>query len=146
MNSRTTSTAARTPEFIRFLFVGMANTAVGYGTILLCQYGLGLGYVAANAMGYAVGGTVSYLLNRHYTFASRRAHREALPRFVATVGVCYAINLGMLELAVQRLQWPAPVAQGVAMIAYTLSFYFLSRLVVFRAASTPANGESSSRR
>ena len=125
----------RTPDwvrFLRFLVVGVVNTAVGYGTILALQYGAGIGHLPANAAGYLVGATVSYLLNKHYTFESQRAHREAAPKFVMAVGICYLINVLVLEIAVRVLHWPGALAQAVAMVSYTLSFYFISRALVFR--------------
>ncbi len=116
----------------RFLLVGCANTAIGYGAILFLQYFLSAGHMTANAIGYLIGGAVSYLLNKSFTFRSARAHSEALPRFVSVVASCYLINLLVLEVSVSQWQFPAAIAQGLAVLSYVLSFYVLSRQVVFR--------------
>lgn len=116
--------------FIRFLFVGLVNTAVGYGTTLFLHYALSFSPILANTGGYLVGGFLSYFLNRHFTFASKRRHREALPRFALTVVICFALNLFVLEQAL--IFTPLPIAQLFANIAYTVSFYLASRFLVFR--------------
>ncbi len=115
----------------RFLLVGCVNTAIGYGAILFFQYVLLSGHLEANAIGYLIGGSVSYLLNKSFTFRSTRAHGEALPRFVLVVASCYVINLLVLEVGVSQWQFPAALAQGLAMLSYILSFYILSRKIVF---------------
>lgn len=117
-------------SFIRFLLVGLTNTAVGYGTTLLLHYVFSLTPIQANTGGYVIGGVLSYILNRHFTFASKRRHREALPRFALTVAVCFALNLFVLEQALGFT--PLPIAQLFANIAYTVTFYLASRFLVFR--------------
>jgi putative flippase GtrA len=122
----------RDSTFGRFLAVGIANTAVGYGVILGLQYFAGFGPLAANAGGYLVGWALSYLLNRRFTFASNRPHQEGLPLFLATALVSYGLNVLVLELAIRFAGVPDAVAQALAMGAYTLCFYQLSRHVTFK--------------
>lgn len=117
--------------FFRYLLVGLANTAVGYGVILSLQMKLGLHPIAANASGYAVGLFMSYALNRRYTFRSRRSYRTSIPPFAAAVVVCYLINLAVLQFSITVLELPAAISQGLAICAYTLSFYLANRYLVF---------------
>lgn len=121
------------PTFLRFLFVGLVNTGVGYAVIVLLQYGVGVDRRLANAGGYLLGGAVSYALNRNYTFKSRRGHAHAVPRFVLASLLCFGLNLAVLEFGVVVLELPGALAQAVAMGSYTLAFYTLNRLHVFRA-------------
>jgi len=117
-------------SFIRFLLVGIANTAVGYGTIMFLHYAFGISPVVANTGGYLIGGLLSYMLNRRFTFASKRRHSEALPRFALTVGCCFVLNLIVLEQTLAFV--PLPVAQAFASVTYTVAFYLTSRFFVFR--------------
>jgi len=124
-------------EVVSFGLVGLVNTAVGYGTILALM-ALGLGPVLANAGGYALGICVSYLLNSRFTFARRNAPggTTRVLRFGIAVAIAWLINLAVLQLALRAM---APAyAQGIAMIAYTLSFFLLSRSFVFAARKSPA--------
>jgi len=123
---------------LRFALVGLANTVIGYGVILILHYGLGAGDIAANALGYAIGALVSYFLNKTFTFNSRRAHGQALPRFVLGVACAWLVNLAVLKMALTLWHWPAAAAQGAAVVAYTLSFYVISRYFVFPPQSTGA--------
>lgn len=119
-------------SFLRFAVVGLGNTLVGYAVILFLHYGLGAAPVASNIGGYAVGALLSYGLNRRFTFASQRAHLQALPRFCLVVAACFAINLLVLKICVALFSWPVALAQALAIGAYTLCFYIASRSLVFR--------------
>jgi putative flippase GtrA len=120
------------PPFVRFLLVGLANTAVGYGVILIFQYVFSAGYMVSNACGYAIGALVSYFFNKSFTFKNTRAHGDALPRFLLAVTSAYLINLAALKIAISLLQLPAAIAQGAAILAYTVCFYVISKHFVFR--------------
>lgn len=123
-----------TSSFSRFLLVGFVNTAVGFCTILVFQYIFSAGYFLSNALGYAIGALVSYFLNKTFTFRNTRIHSEVLPRFVLTVASSYLINLAVLKFAVSNSLWqlPAAMAQGAAVLAYTMSFYVISKHFAFK--------------
>lgn len=117
--------------FWRFVLVGFVNTAVGYGAILFFLYVIAAGYLASNALGYVVGGLVSYFLNKSFTFESARAHRAALPRFVLVVAGCYLVNLVVLKIGMSLWRLHPALAQALAVAAYTVIFYAASRRLVF---------------
>lgn len=116
---------------LRFLLVGLLNTWVGFSVILALQYLMHLGPMQANVGGYLAGGTVSYLLNRRFTFHSVRSHRTALPRFMLAAGLCFMLNLFMLLFCGKGLRWPWWLAQALAVLTYNGSFFVLSRYYVF---------------
>jgi putative flippase GtrA len=120
---------------IRYLIVGVVNTVIGYGLIVLLQYGAGLPPLAANAGGYLVGWAASYLLNRSYTFRSQRSHREGLPAYAAAAMACYALNAAVLHLALSWLKLPGALAQACGVAAYTVSFYLVNRYAIFKHRS-----------
>lgn len=118
---------------VRFVLVGVANTVVGYLTIMFLYYGLGAPLVPANVGGYLIGALLSYTLNKKFTFASARPHTEALPRFGLTVVVCFLLNLMVLNVGLTVFLLPVPLSQALAICAYTIAFYFASRFLVFRS-------------
>jgi hypothetical protein len=67
--------------FARLLSVGAVNTLVGLGVIYACKRLLVFGDILANASGYAVGVTIAFMLNRHWTFEHRGNLRVAVLRF-----------------------------------------------------------------
>lgn len=115
-------------EAVLFGLVGIANTAVGYGTILVLM-AANIGPVAANIGGYVLGLCCSYVLNSRVTFDKRRQGRGRVLRFLAVFAVCWLFNLGVLTLTLTHL--PVALAQLAAMVAYTTLFFFLSRAFVF---------------
>jgi putative flippase GtrA len=117
----------------RYALVGVANTVVGYGLILVLDLGLGLRPWMANAAGYGLGMLLSYVLNRRFAFRSRRAHRGALPAFILTAAACWGLNLAVLYGALSA-GLPATSAQALAVLSYTVSFYLFNRYAVFRRA------------
>lgn len=116
----------------RYILVGLANTAVGYGVILILQLQYGMHPVAANASGYLLGLLMSYAMNRRYTFRSQRDHATSLPAFAAAAAICYLLNVGVLQLSSTLFALPAPIAQALAIGTYTFTFYIANRYVVFR--------------
>lgn len=125
---------AASTQFTRYILIGLVNTAVGYGCILLLRYGLHWGDLAANAGGYGVGACISYALHRSFTFNSQRRHRQALPLFLLCMGLCYALNTAVLFMALNWLDWPSFACQALGMLVYNLAFFGLGRVVVFGRA------------
>ncbi len=123
---------------LRFALVGLANTAIGYGVILLLHYGLALQPLLANVGGYVIGGGVSYVLNRRFSFGSDRPHVQALPRFIGAVAISFGVNLLVLRIALTVPGLPVALAQAIAIASYVVVFYLISRYFVFgRRARVP---------
>lgn len=118
--------------FPRFLLVGVANTSVGYLAILIAHYGFGFSPITSNVLGYAIGTLISYSLNRSYTFSSTRPHAVVLPRFILSVLVSFGVNLAVLHVCLDNFIMPVAFMQAIAVVAYTITFYILSRYIVFR--------------
>src|SRR5436305_15227760 len=84
--------APMTGQLLRFIAVGCFNTLLGFSIIVLLSRGLGMSDVAANLCGFALGACSSYVLNKTFTFGSRRRHLQAAPAFLLLIGVCMAAN------------------------------------------------------
>lgn len=126
--------------FLRFLCVGLANTAVGYSVILLGLW-FGAGDYAANAAGYMVGLTLSYQLNRRWTFAATSsASKSQAVRFGIAVLTAYGVNVGVLYLARSFGYVDSMVGQAAAQVAYSVTFFVLARFLVFVTARAPDSG------
>ena len=120
-------------QFGRFLATGVLNTAVGLSIIGICWHVLGLSEVASNAIGYGVGLCVSFWLNRHWTFRSRRSMRSAVPRFFGVFVVAYLANLATLLVLLRVVDVRMEFATVLATVPYTIVFYLGSRWFVFPA-------------
>lgn len=119
-------------RLVPFLVTGFANSVVGYSTIFFCLF-IGIGGIAANTIGYAVALTCSFALNRNYVFGVKGAvsHTE-VARFLIVFLVAYGVNIGVLLLVQPVFGETSVIAQVLAIAAYTLVFYPLSGVFVFR--------------
>jgi putative flippase GtrA len=117
----------------RFLGVGAVNTLIGLGVIYACKRLLGFGDVLANMSGYAVGLTIGFMLNRHWTFGHTGNVRIAALRFFAVFGVAYSVNLLCVLLAIRAAGIDDYVSQAIGILPYTAIFYLGSRLYAFRS-------------
>jgi putative flippase GtrA len=125
-------------QFVAFAGVG-ALAAVGhYGTLVIAVEALAVRPVPASLLGFVVGGVISYLLNRRYTFRSRRAHAAAVPRFFTVATVGFVLN----GLAMAVLTGPLAVHYLAAQVVTTgvvLCWTFLAnRTWTFRPAKAAA--------
>jgi putative flippase GtrA len=126
-------TAASHQTFLRFLVVGLINTGLGLATIAVALKVLGGQPYIANGLGYAVGILLGYEINRRWTFGSSRSAVITAPKYLLVFAVSYAINLLVLMLALRQPDVHPLLAQGAAILAYSVVFYLLCRYVVFPA-------------
>lgn len=125
-------------QLLRFLLVGIANTAVGLGTIYLAKYGLGFEDLPANLTGYMLGLCLSFGLNRRWTFRDDGALWPTALRFLAAFAAAYALNLAAFLVATRRLGVVPDLGHVLGMIVYTGAFFVLSRLMVFTSGARRA--------
>ena len=116
---------------LRYALVGVANTALGFGCILLLQNVVGADPRVANGVGFAVGMMLSYFLNRRFAFQSTRAHATAMPAFMISAAISFAVNIIVLQLGLSVIGLADVYAQCLAVASYTVCFYLLNRYVVF---------------
>ena len=120
---------------LKFFIVGIANTLIGLLAIYLCKWLLGFSDALANISGYIIGLTVSFLLNREWTFRHAGAMLPALVRFLVIFALAYLLNLATVLTAIHSFGVNAYLAQAIGIAPYTAIFYLGSRYFAFR--STP---------
>jgi putative flippase GtrA len=82
--------------FLRFLAVGVLNTAFGYGCYVLAL-SLGLGYASALAVATVIGVLFNFHSTGRLVFGSR--DNRLIFRFVAIYGVVYTANVAGIKLS-----------------------------------------------
>jgi putative flippase GtrA len=115
-------------EFLRYNLVGIVNTVIGFGIILLLMY-LGMDAVKSNAVGYGFGAVLSYVLNSKYTFKDGDHNGIKVFKFFLVLGVAYSLNYLVLKSILPLLN--PYLAQMVSAIVYTVSAFVLMRLFIF---------------
>ena len=110
--------------FGKYLLVGVVNTLIGFGFIFLFVF-LGLGAELANLLGYCIGITCSYFLNKYFTFKAR-AKNDFL-KFILSMLLAYGVNLLVLIVCFRFLSWDIYLSQCLAGVSYTLVGFLLSK-------------------
>lgn len=100
-------------QFLHFMGVGAAGTAVQY-CVLWLGTTLDLAPAAlASAVGYLLGSVVNYLLNYFFTFGSDKPHLEAAAKYYTLVGVGWLLNITLMGWLVHGKGWNIWLAQVV---------------------------------
>ena len=120
-------------QMARFGAVGLLNTALGLAAIYVCMYVLSVGTELANALGYAVGLSLGFWLNRRWTFASTRRIGDAAPRYALVVAGAWLINLVVVSLTARSGMNPY-LAQICGVAPYTALCFLGCRFYVFSKA------------
>ncbi len=83
-------------QFLRFLLVGGAATALHYAVMIALVEAVGVAAPAAAAAGFLAGAVVSYLANRAFTFQSEADLGAGLFRYAMVMGVGLLLNVALV--------------------------------------------------
>lgn len=123
---------------LKFLLVGIINTVVGCGAMFVLYNLAGCSYWLSSAANYLIGGIVSYVLNKHFTFGSHRRSATQILLFAANTFLCWLIAYGAAKplvlhlLSAQNPSVQENIAMLVGMALYVVLNYLGQRFVVFR--------------
>jgi putative flippase GtrA len=118
-------------QLTKFVLSGGAGTGAQFLVLIVLVDLLHLAPGRASLIGAVVGAIVVYLLNRRFTFASQRGHRETLPRFVAMAATGAVLN-GLLVGALSEAGLHFVLAQMVATVVVLVFNFIVSKLWIFR--------------
>ncbi len=109
----------------RFVVVGVAATATHVAVTVLCIELFGLGVQAATFVAFSCALSLSYLLNRAWTYQARGRHRRQLPRFALVSFAGYGLNAAIMALVTNL--FGLSYLFGIAVVVMVLpSLSFLS--------------------
>ena len=118
---------------------GMGVCPVSYTHLFLLYNCLHVGYWIASACNYLVGGTMSYFLNRKYTFHSHDNRLRLLAKYVLHMVVCSFVSYSLAPVVTTfvldhwTLHAKGNVSLAVGSVTFTILNYFGPRYVVFRS-------------
>lgn len=139
MSSQPTRTPARrrvhrplVTQFLKFGLVGVSNTLITFGVYTLLLKGLGVWYLAASGIGFAVGAVNGFLLNHSWTFRGHAGGDRAALRWVGVQGCGLLLNLGLVALFVESAGLDKLVGQALATLVVVVLTFFANRRWTFR--------------
>ncbi|WP_232284445.1 GtrA family protein [Bacillus timonensis] len=109
------------------------NTFVGLLSIFLLLHVVGLSYWLSTFLGNSIGATVSYVLNRRFTFGSKTSFARSIPLFIAVIFSCYFLSFSISKLAAEFLftTHTNEVAVLLGTGLYTITNYLGQKHIVF---------------
>lgn len=124
-------------KLIKFLLVGLINTAVGAGVMFILYNLVNFNYWISSASNYIVGGIVSFFLNKYFTFKNHEKTLKQVLYFILTLAVCYVLSYLIAKrvvymlLSTQSEKLRDNISMLTGMCLYTILNYFGQRLFVF---------------
>jgi putative flippase GtrA len=119
-------------QFVKFGLVGVSNTLITFAIYTVLLKVFGVWYLAASAIGFIVGATNGFLLNRRWTFAGHVGDSLTPVRWAVVQSAGLAVNEGLLFLFVHEVKLDELVAQALATIVVTVSTFFVNRAWTFK--------------
>ena len=121
---------------VKFLTAGGIRTAALYALYVGLVYA-GLHYNLALILDYILGALTGYLVNRFWTFASHGRTYRSFPKYCASCGILYLINLISLNLIVRHGFLDVVFGQVVSLGVTTVINFLLLNFWVFRSKRVP---------
>src|SRR6476660_2395745 len=119
-------------QFVKFGIVGISNTLLTFAVYTVLLKGFDVWYLAASAIGFAVGATNGFLLNRRWTFRGHVGDALTPVRWAIVQGAGLGLNLGLLYLLVHDAGLDELLAQALATIVVTITTFLVNRAWTFR--------------
>jgi putative flippase GtrA len=119
-------------QFVKFGIVGVSNTLLTLAVYTVLLKVFGVWYLAASAIGFAVGATNGFLLNRRWTFREHVGDALTPVRWGIVQSAGLAVNEGLLYLFVHDAQLDKLLAQVCATAVVTVTTFFVNRAWTFR--------------
>lgn len=131
-------------QFVKFGIVGVSNTLLAFAVYTLLLKGFGLWYIAASAIGFAVGAVNGFLLNRRWTFREHVGDALTPVRWFVVQGCGLLLNLGLVYMFVQHVGLDKLLGQACATAIVVVLTFFANRAWTFRMHPIPEPHPASS--
>jgi len=129
-------------QFLKFGVVGISNTLIAFAIYTLLLKGFGVWYIAASAIGFAVGAVNGFLLNRRWTFQGHVGDALTPVRWAIVQSCGLGLNLGLLYLFVHDAGLDKLLGQAFATGIVTVLTFCVNRAWTFRVHTPVAVAES----
>jgi putative flippase GtrA len=126
------------PELKRYLVIGVSVYLFELVVIIVAQQ-LGASAVVAVGLSFALGLTVSFLLQKIITFGDKRTHHKVLIPQVIAFGLLVLFNFSFTILFTKALssQIPAVICRTVALGITTIWNFYLYKTRIFKSDQEP---------
>jgi putative flippase GtrA len=130
-------------QFVKFGIVGVSNTLISFALYTLLLKVLGVWYVAASGIGFAVGAINGFLWNRAWTFRGHIGDAMTPVRWFVVQTCGLLVNLGLVYLLVDGARLDELVGQAMTIAVVTVFTFLANRAWTFRGHTPAALAETS---
>ena len=118
--------------FIRFIFVGIVNTIIGYSLIMLFFHIFDLTYGKSYLLSYIITFLISFILNRKFVFLSQNNQLYEFIKFILSFLVSYSVSYIFLYFFIEYKLLDENIAFFAGMVIYSSIFYLLNKYITFK--------------
>ncbi|MEA2095912.1 MAG: GtrA family protein [Candidatus Cloacimonadota bacterium] len=129
MNNKITKTIE---QFIKFGMVGLLNTLITISIIFIFMMLLNVSYILSNIIGYLFGFVNSFILNKIWTFKSKKPIGRESFFFVLIFAICYLLQLLLLIVLKENLKIIPEYAQLIAMGLFAVLNFSGNKFITFK--------------
>lgn len=123
-------------SFIAYAVFGVFTTIVNIATYNLCYYHAGMSNTLSNVIAWILAVTFAYLTNKVWVFDSKswawEVLRREVPAFVSCRLATGIMDLVIMYVSVDLMQWNAMLMKLLSNILVILLNYIFSKLVIFK--------------
>jgi putative flippase GtrA len=119
-------------QFVKFGIVGVSNTVLSFAIYTVLLKVFGVWYIAASAIGFAVGAVNGYLLNRAWTFRGHQGDALTPVRWCVVQGCGLLANLGLVYVFVSDVGLDKLLGQAFATSIVVVLTFFANRAWTFK--------------
>jgi putative flippase GtrA len=119
-------------QFVKFWIVGISNTVLSLVVYTVLLKGFGMWYLAASAIGFAVGTVNGFLLNRRWTFRGHVGDSLTPVRWFVVQGFGLLANLGLVFVFVHDAGLDEILGQVCATAIVVVFTFLANRAWTFR--------------
>jgi putative flippase GtrA len=121
-------------QFLKFGIVGVSNTLIALAVYTVLLKVFGVWYLAASAIGFALGAVNGFLLNRRWTFSDHVGDALTPVRWGIVQSCGLGLNEALLYLFVHHVRLDKVLAQVCATAIVTVLTFVANRAWTFRSA------------
>jgi putative flippase GtrA len=129
-------------QFVKFGLVGVSNTLIALLVYTLLWNVFGVWYVAASAIGFAVGAVNGFLWNRAWTFKGHVGDALTPVRWFVVQGCGLLGNSALIYLFVDGAGMGKLIGQALTIVIVMVVTFVVNRSWTFRAQAPAALVES----
>jgi putative flippase GtrA len=117
-------------SFLKFLMLGAINTPIGIAIMFILYNVARLDYWPSSIISYCVTGTISFFLNKYFTFKVKKWSFYIVASFICNLAACYFIAYFLAKRLIHFLlmNYRQSIRDNVALLIGAVFFTVLNYL------------------